>query len=332
MDTPESSQASVRNYLGPSNWKTPQPFFPSYPASLSQISTPSPSQKPYQRPSRAKRRADENSDSSGGLPKKKSKHIAAERTNREKLDLFFEFLDMELCWTYSELLFYTSRRVPKKSGTFASEEDSISHRHAAVLQHFLHGRGSFSPAQILENWFLHPSGRDGRLSDLMYSADTPYTDIKPVQPALTSFATQIVAKQIARETEKAVKSSNGLHVPISSKNSDKGKLVSWPKIGSATFEYTHKIITTLQPLTWKLIMKIAVRPNAHLVRKTRPPEMVATNVISMLNFSRSSRANLLPLATGLLFFGSSVNFDIFRHHSRLGCVPAYTSVLRAMRA
>lgn len=50
-----------------------------------------------------------------------------------------------------------------------------------------------------------------------------------------------------------------------------------------------------------------------------------------MNFSRSSQANLLPLATGLIFFGSSVNFDVFRHHSHIGNVPAYSTILRAMR-
>ena len=58
---------------------------------------------------------------------------------------------------------------------------------------------------------------------------------------------------------------------------------------------------------------------------------VATGVISTLNFSRSSHANLLPLATALLYIGSSASYDLFRYHARMGNMPMYSTVLRAMR-
>jgi len=58
---------------------------------------------------------------------------------------------------------------------------------------------------------------------------------------------------------------------------------------------------------------------------------VVTGVISSLDFARSSKAKLLPLAAGLLYMGSSASTDLFRFRSRLGNTPAYSSVIRAMR-
>ena len=52
----------------------------------------------------------------------------------------------------------------------------------------------------------------------------------------------------------------------------------------------------------------------------------------MINFSRSSRARLLPLATSILYFGSSASTDLFRYRSRLGEMPSYSATLKAMRA
>ncbi len=57
--------------------------------------------------------------------------------------------------------------------------------------------------------------------------------------------------------------------------------------------------------------------------------MVA-NVISTLNFSRSSHANLLPLARGLLNFALSAPYDIYLHNSRIGFMPAYATVYRTL--
>ena len=54
-------------------------------------------------------------------------------------------------------------------------------------------------------------------------------------------------------------------------------------------------------------------------------------MISTINFSRSSLANLLPLVTALLYFGSSASYDLFRYHARMGDMPSYGTVMRAMR-
>ncbi|KIM36098.1 hypothetical protein M413DRAFT_428012 [Hebeloma cylindrosporum] len=211
----------------------------------------------------------------------------------------------------------------------------------AVMQHFFNGRGEKYPALILANWLRHPYGRHDRDSDLNFSTvdSSPYTEIRPVRPALTSFAAQIVEQKLVQEIEKAVHPSSGLHVSISTKKKDpkaEARRVKWTDIGNTTMERTQKVIQSCQPLTWKLIMKLASRPprvrnNEVALRQKRPPEFITTGVISSLNFSRSSQAKLLPLAAGLLYIGSSASTDLFRFRSRLGNTPAYSSVIRAMR-
>ena len=51
----------------------------------------------------------------------------------------------------------------------------------------------------------------------MYSLLVSYTDIKPVRPALTSFAAQIIATRLGAEAEEAIKPENGLCVALSHK-------------------------------------------------------------------------------------------------------------------
>ncbi|KAF8964938.1 hypothetical protein BDZ97DRAFT_2074991 [Flammula alnicola] len=136
----------------------------------------------------------ENGDVVEGSSGKKSKKHTSKCSNREKLDLFFAFLQNELNWTYDELLFYVYNSTDlKESRSENFTTKWYPHQHVAVLQHFLHGCGSFTSARIRNNWLHHPYGRDERESPLMYTTSTSYLDIKPVRPALTSFAAQIVA-------------------------------------------------------------------------------------------------------------------------------------------
>jgi hypothetical protein len=53
--------------------------------------------------------------------------------------------------------------------------------------------------------------------DLMYSTTTPYTEIKPVRAALTSFAVQIVERKLISEVKKAVDVKSGLHATAKKK-------------------------------------------------------------------------------------------------------------------
>ena len=264
----------------------------------------------------------------------------------EKLDCFFAFLQEKLKWTYGELLYHSSKGkspgAQKKLGvdgrTLVTSNPKEVKRNSSIIQHFMHGRGTYGPADILNNWMQHPYGADERHSDFMYSTSVPYVEIKPVRPALTSFAAQTVKTKMIHEAENTIKLSSGLHIAVTRKQQTKSSELNleWPDIGAATFDKVQGIIQDKQPLTWSLIMEVASRPprvrnGIKIIREKRPPQIVSTHVISTLNFSRSSSANLLPLATGLLYFASSASYDLFRHHARVGDMPAYNTIMQAMR-
>ncbi|KAJ3506750.1 hypothetical protein NLJ89_g6695 [Agrocybe chaxingu] len=206
----------------------------------------------------------------------------------------------------------------------------------ATMQHFFNGHKEHTPSKILENWMKHPYGRLQRNSNDNFSTVVPYTKLKPVCPALTSFAAQLVANKLIEEAEKAIDAANGLHLSLTGAQK-RSKKLEWTDIGSLTFETVQNILQEHQPLTWSLVMKIATRPprnrnGAVAVRIKRPVNLVAASVISILDFSRSSRAKLLPLASAVLDFGGGASFDSFRYRSRIGHQPSYSSTVRAMNA
>ncbi|KAF8166678.1 hypothetical protein BJ912DRAFT_1092378 [Pholiota molesta] len=264
-------------------------------------------------------------------------------TISDKVKLFYGFIKHELDWTFSEALFYASQATADLdfSQTTLDAHDSrfnqwnISRESiTATLQHFFNGNVKYPPAKILECWYKHPYGRLERDSPNMYSTDTPYSDLKPVRTALTSFAVQTVLKKLVKEAESAIATLSGLHLSLSNKRHHEKK-IEWRDIGALTFEHAQDIITMHQLLLWNLVNTLAARrprDRSRIVRTKRPPHLVAVNVISTINYSRSSRAKLLPLATALVYFGSKAPFDLFRYRSRIGDMPSYNSVIRSMDA
>ncbi|TRM57978.1 hypothetical protein BD626DRAFT_550857 [Schizophyllum amplum] len=65
-------------------------------------------------------------------------------------------------------------------------------------------------------------------------------------------------------------------------------------------------------------------------KKRRPIDNVATNIISTMMFRRSNRANLLPVASGILHFGCLAAFDIHRFNSRVGNTPCYNTLIKTL--
>jgi hypothetical protein len=63
------------------------------------------------------------------------------------------------------------------------------------------GHGNVTPGEILEIWWRH-NGRLDRDIELMYSMCTPFSEIKPVHPALTSSAIQAVKEQVVRRQKR----------------------------------------------------------------------------------------------------------------------------------
>ncbi|KAL0063202.1 hypothetical protein AAF712_009900 [Marasmius tenuissimus] len=268
---------------------------------------------------------------------------------KKKLSLFFEFMKNNLKWTYGELLYHSTnkrwisqkekeKRKEETRGKGKGRADSETLQHAQVIQHFFRASGKFSPGQILQNWLLHPTGaRSFKDEGPMYSTSVPYHKNRGMRQALTSFAVQIVSAKLLQEAEIAIDvKKGGLHVSLSEKASLAGNQLKWVNVGSVTVEHVRGIIQEKQPLTWELILQLAARKtrlgeNVDKAKQRRPPEIVATHIISSINYSHSSRANLLPVATGLLHFGSQASADLFAHHSRIASMPAWTSSAKALR-
>lgn len=170
----------------------------------------------------------------------------------EKLELIFIALT-NANWTLSEFLYHMFQTKDE-----TGKDIHRTKQHSKYSQHFLEGKGRYTPAMVLDCWFRSP---DGRLSlpstsntSLMYSTSTPYLEIKPVRPALTSFAAQIVQNKLVMEAKQAVKPSSGLHATSRRKGH---QTVEWADIGATTVAKVSHIIQTHQPLTWIYMMSIS---------------------------------------------------------------------------
>ncbi|KAF8163034.1 hypothetical protein B0H34DRAFT_672131 [Crassisporium funariophilum] len=146
----------------------------------------------------------------------------------------------------------------------------------ATLQHFFNGNVKYPPSKILDCWYRHPYGCLEQTSPEMYTTNTPYTELKPICPALTSSAVQIVLKKLVAEAESAVSTSSGLHLLLSNKRHNKKKI-----------KWRDDLVNTLATRR--------PRDNSMVMRTKCPPHLVAANVISSIDYSRSSHAKLLPL-------------------------------------
>ena len=224
------------------------------------------------------------------MPKKPSKRAKLDLTDLEKLRMFYGFIIEELGWTYGETLYKTSIAMADHNKSHKAAISSLAAKrpelkyHAtdnqiiSTMQHFFAGKGDYTPAKVISSWYRHPYGRLDRDSKLMFSTEVSYGSIGPIRPALSSFAVQILTQKLVDEAEKAIQPDSGLHVNLSNKK-HAAKQVEWTDLGATTLERTQSIIRTYQPLTWKLVLKLATRPprqqdKMKAVRTKRPPELV----------------------------------------------------------
>jgi hypothetical protein len=77
----------------------------------------------------------------------------------DKLNCFFAFLKETLKWTFGELLYHTSkgkspgakRRLGPDGKSFVTSNPKEVKRNSSIIQHFMHGRGTYGPADILNS-------------------------------------------------------------------------------------------------------------------------------------------------------------------------------------
>ncbi|KAF9232804.1 hypothetical protein BU15DRAFT_80791 [Melanogaster broomeanus] len=304
---------------------------------LSPVASPSPKRK---------RASDENQVQlglEGSVPKSKkpkSRTYTPRRPPDIKLAVVFEALT-QVDWSLGQLLYHLFRLQDEKG-------DNVhrSPKHAAYVHQLLNGSSGHGIGFLLDAWMHSPDGVVGIGTDdhnLMYNTSVDFKTIRPVRPALTSFAAQIIKKKLVQEAEEAVKPGNGLHtsVPRASASSTRftsgrSSQLQWTDIGLTTVSSVADIIKKCQPLTWDYVTTICARPprkrnGVVAVRKTRPVEAVAASVISEMDCSRDGLARRLPMTKGMFYFAFGVPHDVFAYNCRVASTVSYGAVYRCLQ-
>jgi hypothetical protein len=111
----------------------------------------------------------------------------------------------------------------------------------------------------------------------MYSTTSPFHKIKPVSPAISSFAVQLVKSKVVKDATSAVEPHNGLHATT---NDGSSRKVNWADIGATTVPVVSDILKKSQPIAWYLITgSIAAHKPMTLdgkvvIRQNRPVDAV----------------------------------------------------------
>ncbi|EGO00057.1 hypothetical protein SERLA73DRAFT_72804 [Serpula lacrymans var. lacrymans S7.3] len=234
---------------------TPPPF-------LTQPNTPTPSRPFLTQPNTPM--------PSRPMPRAGSQH----KTHQQKIQLILDVIDKQAHWTFARFLHEIFHM---------KEDDGVKilqlwFDHPDGRPHEVFRMKEDDSVKILQLWFDHPDGRPKPNQDIssntMYSPETPYLEIKPARPALTSFAVQIVDKQLRKEQQKVLQPETGLAV---------GKQTSepqWVAIGRTTLAKAMQAFKTHQPLLWHYVLllsspRIRIRNGVRVIHKYHPPEPVS---------------------------------------------------------
>lgn len=206
--------ADKRN-VGPSTYSSdsPGPGPPATPTVLKRRAPNDENQPPLEIP-RNKRQKKNKATGTPFTPLAPQQPTQHRFEDHEKFDRVCDALG-EVNWTFAEMLGYAFLHP----GTIHR-----GHRHCGIISRFLRGESKVTPGEILQLWDNHPDGREERDSVLLYSTDIHFSQIKPIRPALTSYAAQKCLGQVHREGAAAVKPSAGLHASAR-KNTNKGEQV-----------------------------------------------------------------------------------------------------------
>lgn len=202
------------------------------------------------------------------------------RTPDQKLALVLGYLD-DINWTISEFLWMLFRLKDDNENDVPRTQS-----HGMTVQHFLSGTTKYTPIQIVDAWLRDPKGHATSVNhsehNLLYSLDSPYTDIKHARQALTSMAAQLVQRQLVREQNRAVKGQSGLAGSAIGKHNHRD--IHWDDIGAETISRVNEIIIAHQPLTYKLFVHLASsrrqakNGESGPERTTRPPDIVSVKM------------------------------------------------------
>ncbi|KAI1781905.1 hypothetical protein LXA43DRAFT_1069593 [Ganoderma leucocontextum] len=227
-------------------------------------------------------------------------------TPEEKVDFMFDQLKA-INWTIGDLLYYV----------FCPDESKIQHTlwHSTIIGMFLSGRTWHTAAQVVNFWLEDDIGRtkhDHTEFKWRYSPSKAWVSIKHADVAMTTMAVQLTEEHLVREQRFAVRGANGLH---GSTLTERGRHeLSWADISGRT---------VAEPLALHLVERLATPAprkdvsGAVVIRKSRPANLVATEILSSLDFAHTHFARRLPAARGALYFALGAERGIFDYNSRV---------------
>ncbi|KAA1474511.1 hypothetical protein DENSPDRAFT_781882 [Dentipellis sp. KUC8613] len=258
------------------------------------------------------------------------------RNLAQKIDHILEALH-ETRLSLGEFLFHlfsNTIEVPSTGVTFARSE-----RHKQLVAIFLSGRGGYTLSHVIEQIYRNTDSRpphDHADAARAFSTTHRPTDIGYGQPALTTWALQIVVDKIIKESNYLQSDKAGLRVRASRKDGIKGRtkdpIASWDIISNFTFNGLQKTYEMFSPVTWHLLSKFMQPKVISSQRKTtyRPKHLVGISIMSELVYARNPWANLLALCRGLSLFASKAHQSLHRVGSRLAQCTPYSTTRRAL--
>ncbi|KAI0744072.1 hypothetical protein C8Q80DRAFT_1107396 [Daedaleopsis nitida] len=217
----------------------------------------------------------------------------------------------EIHWTIADFLYTLFRTRTEQGGPRAAAVARDKHLETS-LSHFLCGRTSHTPIEIIQLWHDHPfsyPATTAEHSEALYSFDKPYLEVKHARAAITSMAVQLCERRMLEEVRQAVR---GLSM-------------------------VGRILERHQPLALRLLTSIAT-PRARsdskypaAERQQRPPRLVAIEALSTLDFSHTSHARLLPAARSIMHFACSASHVLWRSGSRTGHTQSWSTTYGMLR-
>jgi hypothetical protein len=198
------------------------------------------------------------------------------RTVEEKLGILLDLLK-EFTWTIGDLLLHLFVMESRNGKPIIP-----SQRHLQMVTKFLTGETLVGVSRILKAWLESSAGlpsEDNIERKMMYGLKTSYLDIQYARPAITSFAAATIRDQLLKEAQRVVKIDAGLHTFTSSRNEQ----VSLYDMGAHTFSDAMEIFQKKMPLAWDYFLKLAAADEPALSRVTRPPHIVCTYNLIIVN-------------------------------------------------
>ncbi|KAJ3558741.1 hypothetical protein NM688_g739 [Phlebia brevispora] len=172
------------------------------------------------------------------------------------------------------------------------------------------------------SFFLHevtmlvdPSGKPKpTLEDasLVYNTEISYNELKYARVVFSYLAAQLVEEDLATEIRKATKRESGSQG--SGVNMRGREEIGWDDIRPSTVQDVMKIVQECQTLTWDLIKSLVTPPTrlrngVRIARRTWPPDLTATEIISTIDFAHANTARHLPAARAILYFACDIPYS-----------------------